>query len=100
MCRKCAATKASGKFSCCARGGAWYKICGDADDGKFDHTWTEGIWACKGFTASALTTPTLHAMMLRRGPVIENTKSAAHSRNTTKRKIFMHRSFSVSNVNI
>ena len=46
-CGKCARTKKSGKNSCCARGGAWFKNCGDAGDMKFDHTWAEGIQACK-----------------------------------------------------
>ena len=46
-CLKCGATKKSGKRSCCAPGGAWFKNCGDAGDIKFDHTWTEGVQACK-----------------------------------------------------
>ena len=48
-CSKCRSTKKSGKLSCCARGGAWFKNCGDAGERKFDHTWAEGIQACKGF---------------------------------------------------
>ena len=47
-CPKCSNTKKSGRRSCCARGGAWFKNCGDADDIMFDHTWAEGIQACKG----------------------------------------------------
>ena len=39
--------KKSDKRSCCARGGAWFKNCGDADETKFDHTWLEGIQACR-----------------------------------------------------
>ena len=42
----------AGKHSCCARGGAWFKNCGDVGDTKFDHTWTEGIQACKSFASS------------------------------------------------
>ena len=45
-CPKCATNKAS-KRSCCARGGAWFKNCGDSGNTKFDHTWAEGIQACK-----------------------------------------------------
>ena len=45
-CAKCAAAKKSGKLSCCARGGAWFKKCGDIGDIKFDHTWAEGMQAC------------------------------------------------------
>ena len=50
LCPKCGAIKKSGERerSCCARGGAWFKNCGDVGDTKFDHTWAEGIQACKG----------------------------------------------------
>ena len=47
-CLKCVQTQKSGKRSCCARGGAWFKNCGDASGTEFDHTWAEGIQACKG----------------------------------------------------
>ena len=46
-CTQCGILKKSGKHSCCARGGAWFKNCGDAGDSNFDHTWVEGIQACK-----------------------------------------------------
>ena len=48
VCPKCVTSIKSGKLSCCARGGAWFKNCGDVGDTKFDHTWSEGIQACKG----------------------------------------------------
>ena len=51
-CPACGIIKKSGKHSCCARGGAWFKNCGDTDDSKFDYTWAQGIKACQGFTAS------------------------------------------------
>ena len=51
-CSKCGTLKKSGKFTCCARGGAWFKKCGDAGDTKFDHTWSEGIQACRDFVDS------------------------------------------------
>ena len=47
VCPKCGITKKSGKRSCCARGGAWFRNCGDAGDAKFEHTWAEGAHACK-----------------------------------------------------
>ena len=47
VCPKCGTIKNSGRLSCCARGGAWFKSCGDVGDTQFDHTWTEGIRACK-----------------------------------------------------
>ena len=50
-CSKCGTIKTSGKRSCCARGGSWFKICGDAGDSKFDYTWLEGVEACKGLAS-------------------------------------------------
>ena len=38
----------SGKRSCCIRGGAWFKKCGDVGDSDFKYTWFEGIKACRG----------------------------------------------------
>ena len=49
-CPKCGTIKKSGKHSCCARGGAWFKSCGDVGSTKFDHTWVEGIQTCKNRT--------------------------------------------------
>ena len=46
-CPKCGTAKKSGKLSCCARGGSWFRKCGDALEANFDHTWVEGIQACK-----------------------------------------------------
>ena len=46
-CPKCGTLKHSGKVTCCARGGAWFKNCGDFGDTRFDHTWAEGVDACK-----------------------------------------------------
>ena len=47
-CLKCGTAKNSGKRSCCAHGGTWFKACGNVGDAKFDHTWVDGIRACKG----------------------------------------------------
>ena len=46
-CSKCGTIKKSGKSSCCAPGGAWFKKCGDAGDSDFDYTWMDGIKACQ-----------------------------------------------------
>ena len=51
MCPKCGTNKKSDKLSCCYEGGAWFKNCGDADD--FDHTWTDGVKACKGMQSQS-----------------------------------------------
>ena len=46
ICPKCG-TKKSGKPSCCAPDGAWFKNCGTDGDTQFDHTWLEGEQACE-----------------------------------------------------
>ena len=51
-CPKCGTFKDSDKRSCCARGGAWFNKCGNDGDFNFDHTWFEGIQACKSKLAT------------------------------------------------
>ena len=46
-CSKCGTFKKSGRHSCCAPGGAWYKTCGGAGNRNADHRWFEGLKACK-----------------------------------------------------
>jgi len=46
-CAKCGKFKRSGKVSCCAPGGAWYKNCGSSANARVDHNWAEGVDACK-----------------------------------------------------
>ena len=46
-CPKCGKLKETGQLSCCFRGGAWFKQCGNTGDSKHAHTWLEGIQACK-----------------------------------------------------
>ena len=62
-CSKCGITRKSGERSCCARGGTWFKNCGDADDKQFDHTWAEGIQACEGFAGLGLVDPPFEAIL-------------------------------------
>ena len=47
VCPKCGTFKKSGRVSCCASGGAWYKNCGDASNKNAGHMWSEGFDACK-----------------------------------------------------
>merc|ERR1719454_1884539 len=52
-CPKCGMFKKSGRPSCCAPGGTWYKNCGAAGNKKVSYTWTDGATACKqGKTSS------------------------------------------------
>merc|ERR1712113_1138023 len=46
-CSKCGTIKKSGKTSCCGRGGSWFRNCGGGGNSNLDHTWFEGIRACK-----------------------------------------------------
>ena len=50
-CPKCGINRKSGKRSCCVRGGAWFRKCGDPGDTKFAHTWLEGINVCDNLGA-------------------------------------------------
>ena len=45
-CPKCGTFEKSGRVSCCAPGGAWYKNCGGAGNRNVDHKWFEGVEAC------------------------------------------------------
>ena len=52
VCPKCGSIPKSGKRSCCGRGGSWFRNCGGAGNSKFDHTWYDGIQACKRWAQS------------------------------------------------
>ena len=52
VCPKCGTIQKSGKISCCGSGGSWFKKCGGAGDRKLEHTWFEGIQACKARSRS------------------------------------------------
>merc|ERR1719201_2527079 len=47
LCSKCGIIVKSGKISCCGRSGSWFGKCRSAGNAKLDHTWYEGIQACK-----------------------------------------------------
>ena len=46
-CPKCGTFQKSGKVSCCAPRGAWFKNCGGVGNRNVDHRWSEGVEACK-----------------------------------------------------
>ena len=46
-CPKCGMFKKSGRVSCCAPGGTWFKNCGGDSNRNVDHKWFEGVEACK-----------------------------------------------------
>ena len=47
VCAKCVIIAKSGEISCCGHSGSWFGKCGRAGNAKLDHTWYEGIQACK-----------------------------------------------------
>ena len=65
-CPKCGITKKSGKLSCCARGGSWFKTCGDSGDAQYNHTWIEGFRVCDIFASfdEIVSTKLIHEVML------------------------------------
>ena len=58
VCPKCATLKRSGKRSCCAIGGAWYRNCGrkKRSGSATAHTWAEGMAACSTLPTTPPTT--------------------------------------------
>ena len=94
-CPNCGIAKKSGKGSCCAPGGAWFKNCGDAGDTKFDHTWTEGVQACKDVeTSFAVESP--RQAMLRYGGLTAHPVNDEWTRNKTQRHTNVNYNFLVS----
>ena len=48
VCSECGIIrKSSRKFSCCAPGGSWFENCGRFSNADLEHTWYEGVQACK-----------------------------------------------------
>ena len=54
VCSKCGIIKRSGKASCCGHGGSWFENCGSVDSATLDHTWKDGIQACKSQQSQAV----------------------------------------------
>ena len=55
-CPKCGKT-AKGQPTCCGMGGSWQGQCGNTNNKKFSHTWTEGVQACSDLDQDADTPP-------------------------------------------
>merc|ERR1719247_2057882 len=56
-CAKCGTFRKSGKVSCCAPGGAWFKNCGGLGSKIFYYRWSEGVKACKPATKTTTAKP-------------------------------------------
>ena len=98
-CLICAISKKSGKRSCCARGGAWFKNCGDVGDIKFDHTWAEGMHICKGFHGSISVKSALKVKLPQSGASSYLLKTFQPV-NTTQQQTSVYDSGSMSNVGV
>ena len=95
-CSTCATIKKSGVLSCCARGGTWFKNCGDESNTQFAHTWSEGIQACKAFAISfALNVPLED--MIRHVEVYSRPIDSNKPRNNTQQQTDNYRSIGISN---
>ena len=92
-CAKCGTIKKSGKRSCCARGGTWFKNCGDGGDTKFGHTWAEGIRACKDFPSSLC-----RQVIIRNVGVSVDPLNTTQSRNDTQQQTNISRASRVPNI--
>ena len=62
-CPKCVVLKKSGKSSCCGRGGSWFNRCGSDGSAHHDHTWTEGIQACRHWVESKRPAGSSHTLV-------------------------------------
>ena len=47
VCSRCGAFRKSGRASCCAPGGAWFRKCGGPGSSNVDHSWSEGAKTCE-----------------------------------------------------
>ena len=63
-CPQCGVIENTGKLSCCAPGGAWFKNCGGANNRRTDYTWIQGMQACLGKLVTVndmvVSLPTIH----------------------------------------
>ena len=87
VCHKCGIIAKSGKISCCGRSGSWFGNCGSVSNSNLDHTWYEGIQACKTLSQSkSAIGQKSHAAKQRtssNGPGMSNLKAVIEPENTT-----------------
>ena len=95
-CPRCGIIQKSNTLSCCARGGAWFKQCGDVGDAQLHHTWSEGIQACKGFVKSIPKALPQHVVLHRMSAIV-HLVGTAQARNATAKNTNRSRLHSVPN---
>ena len=79
-CPKCGIMKKSGRNSCCGRGGSWFNNCGGAGNANFDHTWFEGLQACRAWPQSKIETSQQVVAAQQKSDVYSNDVGVAVSR--------------------
>ena len=99
-CVRCGTIRKSGKRSCCARGGAWFSNCGNAGSTKFDHTWSEGIQACRSFTSSISIESPVQAMLRHVGAIGPPSSTKQAWWNVTHQQKSVYRPGNVPNAGI
>ena len=83
VCQKCAPLKKSGKYSCCAPGGAWFNKCGNAGNKDVRHSWLEGIRACDGFGVSS--SGNEQSQLMLNHDAMRDVSHTTHERNDTQK---------------
>ena len=85
-CPTCGTNSKDGRRSCCARGGAWFKKCGNAGDVKFAHTWAQGMKACTGVVSSVPVKGPLQVVLRQMGNIIDHPSNTTQSRNGARQQ--------------
>merc|ERR1719174_1643012 len=75
-CPRCGTFRKSGRVSCCAPGGAWFKNCGGLGSKFLNHRWSEGVKSCK----PASTTTTVRPVCRKCGTIAKSRKSSCCGR--------------------
>ena len=69
VCPKCAMLNAL--LSCCAPNATWYENCGTAGDSDFEHTWDEGLEACRNAERLPLAKTEVIRMLINQAPLFQ-----------------------------
>ena len=98
VCPKCANFKISGKRSCCARGGSWFKNCGLPTENRFGHTWMEGVRACDDSRVNREDEDLLgREKVMLQEPMATKQSNISRARNASRHKKNAHGNANVNN---
>ena len=97
VCPRCGTIEKSGKMSCCGRDGSWFNNCGGAGNTRLQHTWYEGIQACKTWTRSGTSIGQRENTAQEKGTQSSHGGDKVNSKGImTAAKPFMFSSFNIS----